>query len=75
MALLDGEMVIETGWSCTIRVVESVSEHRFTEIPAVPPPTPEAVPCDPDALLIVVTVADEEVHVAVVVMLAVVPSV
>jgi hypothetical protein len=68
-------MLSETSGSWIIRVVEPVREPRAAEISEVPCATPVAVPCDPDALLIVATVAGEEVHVVFVVMFAVVPSV
>ena len=75
MELLKGAILIEIGWSCTVKVVESVSAPRLAVTPDAPLPTPVAVPCDPNALLIVATVVDEEAHVVFVVMFALVPSV
>ena len=75
MKLFNGAMVIETGGRCTVKAVEPVNEPRLAEISEAPVPTPVAVPCDPGALLIVATVADEEVQVVFDVMFAVVPSV
>lgn len=68
-------MLIETSWSCTVSVVEAVSDPKLAEILVVPVPALVARPCDADELLIAATVADEEAHVAFVVMFAVVPSV
>lgn len=73
--MFKGAMLIKTGWSCTVKFVESVREPRLAKIPVDPLPTPDASPCDPDVLLIVATVADTEPQVAIDVMFAVVPSV
>ena len=71
---IGGAMLIETSWSCTVSVVEAVSEPEATEILVFPEPALVASPCNPEVLLIVATVADEEAQVAVVVMFEVVPS-
>jgi hypothetical protein len=56
-------------------VVEPATKPEIAEILVVPEPTLAASPRDPDVLLIVAAVADEEAHVADVVMFAVDPSV
>lgn len=70
-----GVTVIATSWSCTARVVEPTTVPEAAEILVVPEATPVARPCDPGALPIVATIADEDAHVAIDVMFAVVPSV
>ena len=70
-----GLMLTETSCSCTVRVVEAVSGPTLAEISAVPLPALVASPCDPEVLLIVATVAEEEAQFAVVVMFGVDPSV
>jgi hypothetical protein len=75
ITLLAGVTLMETNWSCTVRVVEAVSGPTLAEISAVPLPALVASPCDPEVLLIVATVAEEEAQFAVVVMFGVDPSV
>ena len=70
-----GATLIETSGSCTARVVEPASEPDVAKIRVVPKPALVASPCEPDVLLIVATVANEETHATDVVMLEVVPSV
>jgi len=73
--LFNGAMLTETRGSWIIRVVEPVRGPRAAEIAEVPCPTPVAVPCDPDVLLMVATLAGEEAQFVFVVMFAAVPSV
>jgi hypothetical protein len=73
--VFNGATLIETNGSCTARVVEPASEPDVAKILVVPKPALVASPCEPDVLLIVATVANEEAHATDVVMLEVVPSV
>lgn len=72
---IGGKTLIATNGSCTANDVEPTSEPDVAEIMVVPALALVASPCEPDVLLIVATVADEEIHVTNVVMFAVDPSV
>ena len=74
MKLFAGAMLSDINESCTVRAVEAVTEFKLAEIVVVPLPALALSPCEPGVLLIVATVADEEAHVAIVVMFATVPS-
>ena len=73
--LFTGATLIETNESFTAKLVEPSTEPNAAEILAVPWPAPVAIPNDPNVLLIVATVGDEETQFTDVVMFAADPSV
>ena len=57
----------------TVRIVKPLTEPDVASIVVVPAPVAVTKPCEPEALLIVATPVDDEVHVTVLVRFTVLP--